>query len=149
MPISVETLEPQTPVVSQAGEPPVVGPPALAVAARALQEPDHRQPPSNVDSRAEGRVALPETFRAAARVARAVAAPVTSVAAAHAVVRLAAAHPAVVHPAVVHPAAAQRAAVAHVAAVAVTVVAVMAVAVMAEAVMAEAVMAEVENKYII
>ena len=122
MPISIETSEPQTPVVSRAGEPLVEGPPALAVA---VQEADQAQPPSKVDLRAEGRVALPETFRVAARVARAVAAPVTSVAAAHAAAHLVEAHLAAVHLAAgVDPVApAQRVAAPHV------VVAVMAVVV--------------------
>ena len=77
MPISAETLEPQTPVVSQAGEPQVEGPLMLAVAARVVREADHRQHPSNVDLGPAAREALLETFRTAAHAAPAVAAPVT------------------------------------------------------------------------
>ena len=147
MPISVETLEPQTPVVSQAGELLVEGPLTLAVAARVVRGADHRQPPSNVDLgpaarvalalaapvtsvavvahamrrlAVAARVALPETFRAAARAAPALAALVTSVAVvAHAAAHLVVAtHLAVVAPvAVVVVGAAQRAGAAHVAAV--------------------------------
>jgi hypothetical protein len=78
MPISAETLGPQTPVASQAGEPLVEGPLMLAVAAR---EADHRQHPSNVDLGPAARVALAvavlETSAEAAHEAPAVAAPVT------------------------------------------------------------------------
>jgi len=55
MPISVETSELQTPVVSQAGEPlvegpqPVEGPLTLAVAVQVVEEQDHRQHPSKVE----------------------------------------------------------------------------------------------------
>lgn len=145
MPISIETSELQTPIVSQAGEPPVEGPPALAVAVGVVREADQRQPPSNVECRpaelVARAVAALVTSAAAERVARAVTAPVTPVAAAHAGAHLVEAHLAVVAHAVV----------AHLAAVAVVMVAVVTVAVVTVAVVmvaAVTAVAVVENKYV-
>lgn len=132
MPISVETSKPQTPVLSQAGEPLVEGPLALPVAARAVQEADQRQPPSNVDLRPQGREPLLETFRVKAHVIQTVHAPVTLLVAARVGAHLVAVAEPVAH----------RAAAAHV--VVVVAAAGMAVEVMAAAVMAAA----VENKYV-
>ncbi len=146
MPISVETSELQTPIVSQAGEPQGEGPPALAVAVGVAREADHRQPPSNMDLRPAERVARAVaalvTSVAAELVARAVTAPVTPVVAAHAGAHPVEAHLAVVVRAVV----AQRAAAAHVAVVVMPVAVVMPVVV---AMVAVATAAAVENKYVI
>ncbi len=146
MPISVETSGPQTPVVSQAGASPVEGPPALAGAARVVREADQLQPPSNVDLRAEARVVLPETFRAAAHVARVVAAPVTSAIAE----RAEALQPAAVAHVEAHLAEARLAVVLHAAAVVVVAaVTVVAVTVVAVTVAAVTVAAVAKDKYII